>query len=129
MHVRCKAALAGEFMEFCIDSLSARIRVARVSSGLSQTELSKALKVNRSTVGHWERKFGFVPSIEHLSELGRITRVSVSWLISGDSVAAGGMPEGTRHLLEASMLTTSRNLPISFLNSIVELMRSAERHL
>lgn len=116
-------------MEFRIDSLSARIRVARVSSGLSQTELSKALKVNRSTVGHWERESGFVPSIEHLNELGRVTCVSVAWLISGDTVAADGRPEGTRHLLEDSMLATSRNLPISFLNNIVELMRCAERHL
>lgn len=116
-------------MEFRIDSLPARIRVARISSGLSQTELSKALKVNRSTVGHWEREFGFVPSIEHLNELGRITCVSVSWLISGDVAAADGKPEGMRHRLEDSMLTTSRNLPVSFLNNIVELMRSAERHL
>lgn len=116
-------------MEFRTDSLSARIRAARIGSGLSQTDLAKALNVNRATVGHWERELGFVPSIDHLHALSRVTCVSVSWLISGDTIADGGKPEGMRLQIEARMLTASRNLPISLLDNIVELMRSAERHI
>lgn len=45
------------------------------------------------------------------------------------TAADGGKPEGMRIQMEARMLTASRNLPISLLDNVVELMRSAERHI
>lgn len=74
-----------------VDTLAARIRSARIGSGLSQTELAKALHVNRSTVGHWEREQGFSPTLDHLHTMSRVMSVSFTWLVQG--VDQAPMPE------------------------------------
>ena len=114
-------------MEF--DTLSARIRFARISSGLSQTDLAKALSVNRATVGHWEREESFSPTIDHLQGMARIMNVSVSWLVAGEQMKRTGETVGTRSSLEARMVELSKHLPMSFLLHLLALMDSAETYI
>lgn len=116
-------------MEAESHTLAARIRAARTRSGLSQTELARALNVNRSTVGHWEREQGFSPTVEHINTMSEIMNVSVSWLLQGVDDTPRHDGGGARTLLESRMLSLSRHLPVSFLTSLVALMENAERYL
>lgn len=116
-------------MDTRIDTLAARIRVARLRSGLSQTELAKALKVNRSTVGHWEREQGFSPTVEHVNTMGDVMGVSVGWLLQGADEICEPRASGSRMELESKMILLSKNLPVSFLTSLVALMADAERYV
>lgn len=116
-------------MDTDVGTLSARIRSARVSSGLSQTDLAVALGINRSTVGHWEREQGFSPTVDHLQDMSRVMNVSVSWLVTGDDATTTTDGDGVRSSLEARMLALSKHLPVSFLVNVVALMESAEAYL
>lgn len=115
-------------MEAEVNTLAERIRAARIRSGLSQTELSKALNVNRSTVGHWEREQGFSPTAEHIKNMSRVMSVSASWLLQGTDDAPRPEPSGARALLESKMVSLSKHLPVSFLTTLVALMENAERY-
>ena len=59
-----------------------RIRVARRSSGLSQTQLAAELGLQRSAVSHWEAQRG-KPSMTHLRQLALLTGVHFEWLATG----------------------------------------------
>lgn len=111
------------------DTLAARIRAARIGIGLSQTELAKALHVNRSTVGHWEREEGFSPSMDHLRAMSRIMGVSLNWLVQGIDPIVEPCAGTVRASLESRLVSLSRHLPTSFLASLVALMENAERYL
>ncbi|XMA03585.1 helix-turn-helix domain-containing protein [[Pseudomonas] boreopolis] len=112
-----------------VDTLSGRIRSARVSSGLSQTDLARALHVNRSTVGHWEREQGFSPTVSHLQDMSRIMGVSLSWLLTGHEISSASHDGSARSSLESRMFALSKHLPVSFLINIVALMETAESYL
>lgn len=116
-------------MDMEVGTLSARIRFARVSSGLSQTELAKALGVNRATVGHWEREDGFSPTVDHLLDMARVMNVSMSWLAAGEDMKPSSEAGGTRSSLEARMVALSKHLPMPFLLHVVALMESAETYI
>lgn len=116
-------------MDTDVDTLSSRIRSARISSGLSQTDLAKALSVNRATVGHWEREESFSPTIDHLQRMSRIMNVSVSWLVVGEQIKPAGETVGTRSSLEARLVELSKHLPMSFLLHLLALMESAETYI
>lgn len=116
-------------MELEAQTLAERIRMARIRSGLSQTELAQALNVNRSTVGHWEREQGFSPTVEHMTMMSDVMNVSVSWLLQGTDEAPKPDASGARALLELKMITLSRHFPVSYLTSLVALMENAERYL
>lgn len=59
-----------------------RIRVARRSAGLSQTQLAAELGLQRSAVSHWEAQRG-KPSMTHLRQLALLTGVHFEWLATG----------------------------------------------
>jgi len=63
--------------------LSDRIRAARRHRGWNQSELAAVLKVDRSTVGHWERGDGSSPLPARLFALAGIAGVCVEWLATG----------------------------------------------
>ena len=63
--------------------LSDRVRAARRSRGLSQSELAVLLRVDRSAVGHWERGEGSAPSTARLFALAKIAGVCGEWLATG----------------------------------------------
>lgn len=111
------------------DSLPARIRKARIAIGMSQTELARALAVNRATIGHWEREKGFAPSVDHLRAMSAVINVSETWLLHGEDQPRGPSCDHTRVGLESKMVSLSRNLPLSFLASVVALLEKAEMYL
>lgn len=96
---------------------------------MSQTELAQALRVNRSTIGHWEREKGFDPSIVHLQAMSRVMNVSPTWLLHGPNHASVGDTGGARASLEFKLLSLSKHLPVSFLASVVALLENAEMYL
>ena len=59
-----------------------RIRVARRTAGLSQTQLAAELGLQRSAVSHWEAQRG-KPSMTHLRQLALLTGVHFEWLATG----------------------------------------------
>ncbi|WP_313142364.1 helix-turn-helix transcriptional regulator [Stenotrophomonas sp.] len=98
-----------------------RIRRARLTAGLSQTQLALHCGVRRSAVAQWERDGGTVPSVQHLSKLAIVTQVHFEWLATGRgpgrpedgelappenaAVEAGRSPQ------ENAILTLLRRLP------------------
>lgn len=124
-----RAVIADWRNDVDVDTLSTRIRAARVNGGLSQTDLAKALGVNRATVGHWEREQGFLPTVDHLQNMASVLSVSVSWLVGDQSPPPAIEGTGARSSLEARMIALSKHLPVSFLHNVVALMESAESYL
>lgn len=111
-------------------SIAERIRTARNDCGLSQTELSRMLGVNRATIGHWERDESFAPNIQHLHSLSLSLKVTIDWLMGGDVRLPQGVAENSsRASLERRMLALSKHLPVSFLASVVALLEKAESYL
>ncbi len=66
-----------------MQSMCDRIRRARLTAGLSQTQLALHCGVRRSAVAQWEREGGTVPSVQHLSKLAIVTQVHFEWLATG----------------------------------------------
>jgi len=66
-----------------MQSMCDRIRRARLTAGLSQTQLALHCGVRRSAVAQWEREGGTVPSVQHLAKLAIVTRVHFEWLATG----------------------------------------------
>ena len=98
-----------------------RIRRARLTAGLSQTQLALHCGVRRSAVAQWERDGGTVPSVQHLSKLAIVTQVHFEWLATG---RGPGRPddgdlappetavvEAARSPQENAILTLLRRLP------------------
>jgi transcriptional regulator with XRE-family HTH domain len=63
--------------------LSDRIRAARRLRGCSQAKLAMEMRVDPSTVGHWERGNGSAPKVDRLIAIAQATGVSVEWLATG----------------------------------------------
>lgn len=80
------------------DSVSERIRQARIASGLTQAELAQRLRVTQSTVNRWESG-RHDPSRETVARIAEATDVTAQWLELGeaaapDAVARRGGPAG-----------------------------------
>jgi len=60
-----------------------RIRLARRALGMSQTQLAKAVGVQRSAVSHWEAPLGKNPSVSHMREIALVTGIQFEWLATG----------------------------------------------
>lgn len=117
------------------EGVASRIRAARKAVGLTQGELAARLHVHRATVAHWERDESFAPSIEHLRALSRELQVGFEWLVLGEKPAR---PEGeqtmgpridSRRDMESRLLQLSKNVPVSFLATIIALLESACTYL
>ena len=64
--------------------LSARIRAARLRTGLSQADFADQLGVGRTAVAHWESCAGRTrPSSARLEQIAILTNVSWEWLATG----------------------------------------------
>lgn len=61
-----------------------RIARARIQSGLTQTELAKAVGVTRGLVGQWE-SHKKKPGRENLDKIAKATLVSIASLLSDDA--------------------------------------------
>lgn len=60
-----------------------RIRRARLTAGLSQSQLALEAGVRRSAVAQWEREGGTFPSVQHLACIAIVTQVHFEWLATG----------------------------------------------
>ena len=60
-----------------------RIRRARLTAGLSQTQLALHCGVRRSAVAQWERRDGAKPTTENMAKIAMATAVSFEWLATG----------------------------------------------
>ena len=64
--------------------ISARIRKARQSRGLTQAVLGERLRVTRGAIGHWEQGVT-LPSTANLNALAAVLGVPLEWLVNGRS--------------------------------------------
>ncbi len=65
--------------------IGARIRLARENAGMSNaTKFAKDADVDRNSVGRWEKGV-VMPDLLNIETVARLTRVSIGWLISGES--------------------------------------------
>lgn len=101
-------------------AMSDRIRAARTSAGMSQTQLAVETGVKRSAVAQWERRGGTHPSVSHLAHIAVSTRVRFEWLATGRGVCKASGEELTvntpaqdyvRDDLEGNVLSLLRRLP------------------
>jgi len=67
--------------------MSCRIRRARVTTALTQSELARRLGVQRSAVTQWERTGGTSPNVSHLARIACETGVTFEWLATGRGAA------------------------------------------
>lgn len=72
-----------------------RIRRARLTAGLSQSQLALEAGVRRSAVAQWEREGGTSPSVQHLARIAIVTQVHFEWLATG---RGPGRPEAGNDL-------------------------------
>lgn len=72
-----------------LTTLANRIRSARTSAELTQSELAGQLGVSAAAVAQWEIPGGTRPTLEHLSAIARVTETTVDWLMTG----CGAAPE------------------------------------
>lgn len=63
--------------------MAERIRRARRRADLSQAELGRMLKVQRSAVSNWESASDIQPSMQNLSGIAKACAVSFEWLGTG----------------------------------------------
>lgn len=66
--------------------IAARIRAARVASGLTSFQLAKALDVHPSQVSRWETHHA--PTAEVLGKIARILNVTLDSLVLGSDGAS-----------------------------------------
>lgn len=99
-----------------------RIRRARLTAGLSQTQLALRVGIRRSAVAQWERQGGTVPSVQNLSTVAIVTQVHFEWLATGRGPGRPGdgselpAPEqapgdSTRNAQETTILSLLRRMP------------------
>lgn len=81
-----------------------RIRRARLTAGLSQTQLASRIGVRRSAVAQWERQGGTAPSVHHMATLAVVTQVTFEWLATG---------RGTHRPADASELPSLQEVETS----------------
>lgn len=99
-----------------------RIRRARLTAGLSQSQLALETGVRRSAVAQWERVDGTSPSVQHLACIATVTQVYFEWLATGrgpgrpedgnDLPAPEKLPlDAARTAQETEILSLLRRMP------------------
>lgn len=100
-----------------MELIATRIRRARTTARMTQTQLASAVGVRRSAVAQWETVAGTKPRVEHMAEVAIQTAVYFEWLATG---------RGPSHLdivepVEAAMLGDIASNELE--SKILELMR------
>lgn len=114
--------------------VSERIRRARRHAGLSQTQLSTAIAVQRSAVSNWESANEIYPTMANLIAVARICNVSLEWLGTGHGCMRLDYQENAASLLadaeivddaaERELLASFRALPRRAKQPILQLIRA-----
>ncbi len=66
-----------------MNTLTDRIRAARVEAGLSQTDVAKALRISASAVNQWEHGFTKNIKLDHFFALAKLLGQDPRWLATG----------------------------------------------
>lgn len=110
-----------------------RIRLARRTAGLSQSQLAAAVGVQRSAVSHWEAPKGKNPNVAHLREVAHVTGIQFEWLVTGrgdmalskdaqlDSIATADALL-VENPLEFRLIQAFREAPLRARLSLLEVM-------
>ncbi|MBS0463071.1 MAG: helix-turn-helix transcriptional regulator [Proteobacteria bacterium] len=113
-----------------------RIRRARLSAQLSQTDMADKVRVTRSAVAQWERDTGTRPSVENLTRVATVTHVHFEWLATGrgpmkasDShqAAALTISECAHDELESRLLHAIRRLSAIKRSAVVQMVEALAR--
>ena len=113
-----------------------RIRRARRRAELSQAELARRIKVQRSAVSNWESASEILPSMQNLIGIAKVCKVSLEWLGTG----RGGMSKDPEVLAdiaaadaelvdaheERDLLAAFRNLPRRSQHLVIELVQARQ---
>ena len=113
-----------------------RIRRARRRAELSQAELARRIKVQRSAVSNWESASEILPSMQNLIGIAKVCKVSLEWLGTG----RGGMSKDPEVLAdiaaadaelvdaheERELLAAFRNLPRRSQHLVIELVQAMQ---
>ena len=113
-----------------------RIRRARRMGELSQAELARRIKVQRSAVSNWESASEILPSMQNLIGIAKVCKVSLEWLGTG----RGGMSKDPEVLAdiaaadaelvdaheERDLLAAFRNLPRRSQHLVIELVQAMQ---
>ena len=113
-----------------------RIRRARRRAELSQAELARRIKVQRSAVSNWESASEILPSMQNLIGIAKVCKVSLEWLGTG----RGGMSKDPEVLAdiaaadaelvdaheERDLLAAFRNLPRRSQHLVTELVQAMQ---
>jgi len=113
-----------------------RIRRARRMAELSQAELARRIKVQRSAVSNWESASEILPSMQNLIGIAKVCKVSLEWLGTG----RGGMSKDPEVLAdiaaadaelvdaheERDLLAAFRNLPRRSQHLVIELVQAMQ---
>ena len=113
-----------------------RIRRARRRAELSQAELARRIKVQRSAVSNWESASEILPSMQNLIGIAKVCKVSLEWLGTGrggmskdpevlaDIAAADAEPVDAHE--ERDLLAAFRNLPRRSQHLVIELVQAMQ---
>ncbi|MGH8038665.1 MAG: helix-turn-helix domain-containing protein [Stenotrophomonas sp.] len=105
-----------------------RIRRARLTAGLSQSQLALEAGVRRSAVAQWEREGGTFPSVQHLACVAIVTQVYFEWLATG---RGPGRPEDGNDLTmsEETSVDAARTAQETEILSLLRRMPPRKRQM
>jgi len=102
-----------------VNNIAARIRRARVSARLTQSDLACFTGVRRSAVAQWEHPRGTHPTAEHMLVIAEKTGVNFEWLATGR-----GAPSSNSAVLPDELRDFAKN---EFESRVLEAMRRLSR--
>ncbi len=106
-------------------SLTGRIRAARLQAGLSQADVAKALHVSASAVNQWELGFSKNIKLEHFFALAKLLRQDPQWLATGTAFTPLHQSHTTDPLTpeEKAILHQIRRLPHTTRKGLLKFLR------
>lgn len=98
-------------------SIGERIKLARISSGLTQAEVAAAVEVSQPTINGWERG-AFVPSRDRVERIAQATNSSRRWLELGSETEVQVVPVPSDASLAIDSLETRSSADTSLSDTI-----------
>ncbi|MDT9581270.1 helix-turn-helix transcriptional regulator [Stenotrophomonas indicatrix] len=100
-------------------NFSRRVRIARLSAGMTQQALAQRLCVTRTAIANWEGTARGRPATDRILRLAMVTGVSFEWLATGRGASGVVEPNATlpteaemiQDPLELRVLHAFRSLP------------------
>lgn len=125
-----------------MNNLTDRIRATRKQTGLSQTDVARALRISVSAVNQWEQ--GLIKNIKlrHFFALANLLGQDPQWLATGKTLSPARKPAMTSPLSHDPALTneeklllhqirrldrTPRKMLIQFLRALDDTVSRSER--